>query len=327
MIHRVASDFIYPSRSTDRTPPPNLPRLSIKMLHRRLLLTLLIVTFTAAVAVAESVPVWPDLAPQETTRGTGEDLPRVAGEDPPITRTINIRRPTLDVFLAEQPNGTAILVLPGGGFGRVVPDLEGSEAAPWLNSLGISVFVLRYRTNEVKPPEEANWLRPLQDGQRALRLLRSRAAEWKINPDRVGVLGFSAGGQVSAVLHTSDNVAAYASLDDIDQRSCRPDFSLLVYPWRVLDNQTGALLPEIKIGDQSPPAFIVHTHDDASSAVGAALIYVGLKQHRVPAELHIYENGGHGYGTRDRAGSVIGTWPDRATDWLILHGWANVEGK
>lgn len=267
-----------------------------------------------------SVNVWPDLAPGETSRDTGTEQPRPPGENPPITRLIRVRRPTMEVFLPASPNGTAVVILPGGGFAKVVPDLEGSEAAPFLNRLGIAVFVVRYRTNETLPAGEPAWRRPLQDGQRALRLVRSRAAEWKIHPERVGVLGFSAGGQVGSILHAADGAAAYDPLDDIDRLSCRPDFSLLIYPWRIYDDKTSALMPEIRIHDQTPPAFLVHTHDDASTSLGAVMLYAGLKKHNVPAELHVYENGGHGYGTRARPNSNIGTWPDRATDWLVRRG-------
>tara|TARA_R110002072_G_scaffold303109_1_gene493950 strand:- start:40494 stop:41420 length:927 start_codon:yes stop_codon:yes gene_type:complete len=264
-----------------------------------------------------SIPVWPDLAPGETSRDIGIAQPPREGEDPPVTRLVNIRKPTIDVFPAQKPNGTAIVVLPGGGFAKVVPDKEGSEAAPWLNAHGISVFVVRYRTNEVTPKEEPAWKRPLQDGQRAVRLLRANAGKWHIDKDKVGVLGFSAGGQVASILYTADSVAAYEPLDDIDKQSCRPDFSLLIYPWNVYDAKTQQLLPEIRLNAKSPPAFIVHTHDDRSSSMGSVLIYAGLKQHNVEAELHIYGNGGHGYGMRPVNGSDIGTWPERASEWLV----------
>ena len=269
---------------------------------------------------AEPVFVWPDLAPGETSRDTGTTQPPRQGENPPVTRVINIRRPTLDVFLPKNSNGTGILILPGGGFMKVVPDMEGSEAAPFLNRVGIAVFVLRYRTNETLPADEPAWRRPLQDAQRALRLIRSRAEEWKIQRDRVGVLGFSAGGQVASILHTADGAAAYESIDAADKESYRPDFSMLIYPWQVLDKNTGKLLSEIRLSKKSPPAFIVHTHDDRSSSLGSVWIYAGLKRHNVPAELHIYENGGHGYGMRARKNSNIGTWPNRATDWLRRRG-------
>jgi acetyl esterase/lipase len=276
----------------------------------------------ADVSASESVPVWPGLAPGETSYDIGIAQPPRDGEDPPVTRLVNIRKPTIDVFLAEKPNGTAVVVLPGGGFAKVVPDKEGSEAAPWLNAHGVSVFVVRYRTNEVTPKDEPAWKRPLQDGQRAVRLLRANAAKWNIDKDKVGVLGFSAGGQVASILHTADDVAAYESLDDVDKQSCRPDFSLLIYPWNVFDSKTQQLLPQIQLSAKSPPAFIVHTHDDRSSSMGSVLIYAGLKQHNVQAELHIYGNGGHGYGMRPVKDSDIGTWPARASDWLIQRGLA-----
>lgn len=267
------------------------------------------------------VDIWPDLAPGETSRELGNALPPRSGEAKPITRVSGVRRPTLDVFLAENnPSGTAVLILPGGGFSYVVPDLEGSEAAEWLNGIGVTAFVLRYRTKEAAQPGEPLWQRPLQDAQRAVRLIRSRAADWKLQPERVGILGFSAGGQVAAIAHAAGDKAAYPQIDDVDQVSCRPDFSLLVYPWQVLDGTSGELIAPIHVDAQCPPAFIVHTHDDASSSVGAAKLYIALKQHKVPAELHIYQNGGHGYGIRQRPNSVISSWPDRATDWLRLRG-------
>lgn len=264
-----------------------------------------------------SISVWPDLAPGEISREAGTAEPPRAKENPPVTRVVRIRRPTLDVFLPAQPNGTAVLVLPGGGFSKVVPDKEGSEAAPWLNGLGITVFVLRYRTNEATPGDEPAYQRPLQDAQRALRLIRSNAAEWRLQTDRVGVLGFSAGGQVAVILQTSAGRASYESLDEIDQQSCVPDFSLLIYPWQVLDGASGELLPAIQISEKTPPSFLVHTHDDASSSLGSVLIYSALKRSKVAAELHVYENGGHGYGMRPVGGSSIGSWPDRATEWLV----------
>ena len=266
---------------------------------------------------AEPMFIWPDLAPGETSRETGTTQPNRKGEFPRITRVTNIRRPTLAVFLPKQPNGTAILVLPGGGFGKVVPDMEGSEAAPFLNRLGIAVFVLSYRTNEAKAADEPSWRRPLQDAQRAMRLIRSKADEWKIQPNRVGVLGFSAGGQVGSILHTAVGKAAYETIDAIDEEPYRPDFSLLIYPWQILDRKTAKLLSDIQLTEKSSPAFIVHTHDDRSSSIGSVLFYAGLKQHNVSAELHIYENGGHGCGMRARNDSNIGTWPHRANDWLI----------
>lgn len=198
-------------------------------------------------SLSETVFVWPDLAPGETTREPGEALPPKEGEDPPITRLVKVRRPSMEVYLppADKANGTAILVLPGGGFGKVVPDMEGSEAAPWLAEMGIATFVLSYRTNEITPADEPVWKRPLEDAQRALRIIRANAKQWNLAADRVGVLAFSAGGQVGAILHASGDKAAYEAVDDIDRNSCATDFSLLIYPWRVMDEKTGNLLPEM----------------------------------------------------------------------------------
>jgi len=297
------------------------------MISRRMVTTaaipvLCLLALSTQLFAVQRVFVWPGLAPRETVSDEGTIQQARPEEQPPVTRVTHVRRPSLEIFPAAEPNGTAIIVLPGGGFSKVVPDKEGSEAAPWLNRLGITVFVLQYRTNEQTPDTEPAWQRPLQDAQRTLRFVRHNAAKWKLDSNRIGVLGFSAGGQVAAILHTGDGTAAYEALDDIDQQSAVPDFSLLVYPWQI-QQADGSLLTEIRPSAQSPPAFLVHTHDDRSSSVGSVLIYAGLRQHNVPAELHVYANGGHGYGMRPVADSEIGTWPDRATPWLRLLKLAN----
>jgi acetyl esterase/lipase len=190
--------------------------------------------------------------------------------------------------------------------------LEGSEAASWLNELGITVFVLRYRTAE---SGDEKWKRPLQDSQRAMRWIRHHAARWQLDPRKLGLLGFSAGGQVAAC-HMTATEPAYASVDDLDELSYAPAFSILIYPWQVYDEAKGGLKIPIKITEKTPPAFIVHTDDDASSSLGAVMVYAELKRHRVSGELHVYQNGGHGYGLRSRPNSAISTWKDRCTEWL-----------
>ena len=284
----------------------------------RLVLLLLTLAFISNASAQTNVPIWPGVAPGESSESKGELLPPRDNGPSPVQRVRHIRLPTMDVYPAEEPNGTAVLILPGGGFTYVVPNLEGSEAATWLNKHGVTAFVLRYRTKEVAVAnDEPMWKRPAQDTQRALRLIRSRSDEWKLKGDRIGLLAFSAGGQVGAIVHTT-NDSMYEPKDDIDKLSFKPDFSMLVYPWRCLDTKTNKLIEPIKVTKNCGPAFIVHTHDDGSTAVGAAMIYIGLKQNNVPAELHIYQNGGHGYGTRPRMNSVISTWTDRATDWLRI---------
>jgi acetyl esterase/lipase len=262
---------------------------------------------------------WPDLAPGETERATGTTLPMRPQDNPPISRVVDIRRPTIAVFPpSNDANGTAVLVLPGGGFGKVVPDMEGSEAAHWLGKLGITTFVLNYRTTPKEPvANEPNWKRPLQDAQRSMRWIRANASKWNLQTDKLGLLAFSAGGQVGSILITGDH-SAYEAIDGVDQQTYRPDFAMLIYPWRIYDAKTDALLPEITVKKKTPPSFIVHTHDDASTSLGSVLLYAAMKRHDVPAELHVYENGGHGYGSRNRPNSNIGTWSERAVDWLKL---------
>jgi acetyl esterase/lipase len=274
---------------------------------------------TTTTAIAQNAPpifVWPDLAPGETERATGTTLPMRPQDNPPITRVEKIRRPPMAVYQAtKNANGAAVLILPGGGFGRVVPDLEGSEAAQWLGQLGVTSFVLNYRTRLESAKDEPAWRRPLQDAQRAIRWIRANGSRWNLRQDQIGLLAFSAGGQVGSILITADK-AAYERIDSVDDQEFRPNFAMLVYPWRIYDSATDALLPQIKVSNKTPPSFIVHTHDDASTSLGSVLLYAAMKRNNVPAELHVYENGGHGYGTRDRPNSNIGSWSDRATDWL-----------
>jgi len=288
----------------------------LSMLRTSLMLTAVLTCSNAA--SAEPIDVWPELAPGETTRNTGEKLPQPEGESPIITRVVNVARPTMTVHLAAKPNGSAMIILPGGGFGKVVPDLEGTEAAQWLNSHGVSAFVLSYRTTEGKEPP--GWVKPLQDAQRAMALVRSQSAEYGIKPDRLGILGFSAGGQVTARLLSSGEQKSYESIDKIDAISHRPDFAILVYPWRMYDDQKDSLVKGIKVPKNCPPCFLVHTDDDRSSSLGAVLFYAGLKKLVIPAELHVYGNGGHGYGLRPVKGSEISSWPAHAANWLGARG-------
>ena len=262
------------------------------------------------------VDLWPALAPGETTRTPGEVLPRRAEEIPPVTRITGITQPTLSVHLASGATGPsrAVLILPGGGFRRVVVDKEGSEIAKWLNSLGISAFVLRYRTAD--EGGKSDWLRPLQDAQRAISLIRSRATEWGVDPQRLGVAGFSAGGQAAARLLCDGGQRAYPPADSVDQLPGNPNFGLLIYPWNLWNAETDALIPELKIHSELPPIFLVHTHDDSASSLSSALFYAKLKKHRVPAELHVFASGGHGYGLRQIPGSRISSWPELASHWL-----------
>jgi acetyl esterase/lipase len=266
----------------------------------------------------EPIAVWPGAAPGETTQLTGEKQPPREGESPPITRVVNVTRPTMTVHRAEKSNGSAVVILPGGGFGKVVPDLEGTEAAEWLNRHGVTAFVLSYRTTDDK--QTPGWVKPLADAQRALALVRSQADRWGIQPNRLGLVGFSAGGQVAARLLCDGDQKSYARQDDADAVSHRPDFAILIYPWNMYDAAADKLVAGVQVPKSCPPTYIVHTDDDRSSSLGAVLFYAELKKHGIPAELHVYGNGGHGYGLRPVKGSQISTWPDHAAHWLGTRG-------
>lgn len=277
-----------------------------------------ILLLAGSVVASDPINVWPGLAPGETTRQPGEKLPPRPGESPPITRVVNVTQPTMTVHLAAEPNGTAAVILPGGGFSRVVPDLEGTEAAAWLNRHGVSAFVLSYRTTaDSKSP---GWVKPLQDAQRAMSLVRSRAEEWKIHKERIGMVAFSAGGQVGSRLLSDGGQRTYDRIDNVDDVSHRPDFAILVYPWNMYDAGKDALIEGVAASKNCPPVYIVHTDDDRSSSLGAVLFYAGLKKLGIPAELHVYGNGGHGYGLRPVAGSQISSWPEHAAHWLGTRG-------
>ncbi|GAB5404243.1 MAG: alpha/beta hydrolase [Aureliella sp.] len=267
----------------------------------------------------ENFALWPDLAPGETTREAGTELPRRDGETPPITRIEKITSPTFTVHRPKPPNGTGVVILPGGGFGKVVPGLEGTEAADWLAQQGITSFVVSYRTTT--DSNTPGWKKPLQDAQRMIARVRHEAKKYELQVDRIGLLGFSAGGQVAARLLSDRGNLAYQPLDAIDKVSHRPNFAILVYPWRMFDANTEGLAEGISVRDDCPPTFLVHTHDDASTSLGAVLFYAGLKKHSIASELHIYGNGGHGYGLRPRPNSQISSWTDHASHWLSRNGW------
>jgi acetyl esterase/lipase len=297
--------------------------MTFQTLRHSTLLGVALCTLTPSLPAADpprTVDVWPGLAPGEVTRDPGEPLPRRENEDPPATRISRITRPQMDVYAppAGRANGAAVLILPGGGYNYVVQDKEGSEAAQWLNELGVTGCVLRYRTK--RSADDTGWQRPLQDAQRALSLLRAQAATWNLQPDRIGILGFSAGGQAAALATTRFATRSYEAVDKADETSCRPDFALLIYPWNLWDAKTDALFEPLQLSPEIPPTFLVHAHDDSWSSLGSALFYVALKRQKVPAELHIYQTGGHGYGMRPVAKSNVATWPLRAAEWLRQNG-------
>jgi acetyl esterase/lipase len=266
----------------------------------------LILTFSMAIILLAAplysqdkvIKIWPGLAPGTEDRTNDEKT-----ENGSVT---NVYQPDLTIFLPEKINGNkpAVIVMPGGGYKQVVMKKEGYAIADWLNKNGIAAFVLKYRLNQ----NEA-----LQDAQRALSLLRSYSGEYNINANNIGVIGFSAGGHLAANLST--HFEKTKIIDKIDSVGCKPDFMISVY---------GAVGPFVEdINKNTPPAFLVHAGDDPKVPVDASIdYYLALHKNGVPAELHVYEKGGHGFALRDTDKPVI-SWAIRCIDWMRVQGILN----
>jgi acetyl esterase/lipase len=279
---------------------------------RYVLLALIFPAFVAS--AAEPILLWPKGAPGE--KGVvGEEQSVTSQETPPVTRIANVTKPTLTLFLPprEKSNGTAVIVCPGGGYGKLAWNKEGTEVCGWLNSIGVTAFALKYRVPK-RAGDDTHRL-PLQDAQRALSLVRHRAAEWGIDPQRIGIMGFSAGGHLSAAVSTNHNKRSYEPADDADRASCRPDFALLIYPAYLVPKGSEQVASDLPVNASTPPTFLAQTEDDNVRVECSLFYYLALKNVKVPAEMHLYPNGGHGYGLRP-SDKLISTWPKRAADWL-----------
>ena len=231
-------------------------------------------------------------------------------------RIAYVDEPSITVYKApkDRSNGTSVIIFPGGGYNILAWTHEGTEIAEWLNSLGVSAFVLKYRVPR-RDPEKPHTL-PLQDAQRAIRIVRSRSKEWGIDPGRIGALGFSAGGHLAIMSGTHYGDKTYERIDDADDLSSRPDFLIPIYPAYLGDRKNRDQLSGlVDINKNTPPMFIAITHDDSDRAYYSALLYAVLKKSGVVGELHIYSKGGHGYGMR-KSKDPVHTWPDRCADWL-----------
>lgn len=285
---------------------------------------------TAALQAATApmtLPLWPGQPPGETEAfgeerdTTTEKGGLVAGRR--VMRLAPVSRPTLTFYPAPAERNTraTVLICPGGAYHILAWDLEGVEVAEWLNSIGVNAALLKYRVPGRKNRER--WEAPLEDAQRAMSLIRARAREWNLDSQRVGVLGFSAGGHLSAVLSTRHAARHYAAVDDADKESCRPDFAVLVYPaYLTVAKENDAIAPELTISSNTPPTFMVQTQDDAVRVETSVYYYLALKKAGVPAELHLYPRGGHGYGLRPTDNPVT-QWPRRVEEWLRFNGWLN----
>ena len=262
----------------------------------------------SVMAQSDPVLLFPDGAPGETTKlveKADTDGGKTGGET--VLRITDVSEPTITVYPASQElaSGAAMVVCPGGGYNILAYDLEGDEVCEWLNDLGVTAVLLKYRVprREGRAKHEA----PLQDVQRAIGYVRAHAAEMDIDPERIGVMGFSAGAHLSAMASNSFQKRTYPRVDAADDVSCRPDFCLLVYP-AYLDGKDFQLAPEVKVSSSTPPTLLIQAEDDKAYINSSLFYYYALKEAGVPAWMHLYS-------LRD-TGAAVNEWPDRAEDWF-----------
>lgn len=278
------------------------------------------------------VPIWPGKVPDALPNPKPESVGPPPGREW-WPRANNVSRPTMTIYTPTGPNtGAAVMVLPGGGYQFLAMDLEGTEICDWLTSQGITCVLLKYRVPESGPTYrgEKRYYPPvptaLQDAQRTLSLIRKNAGAYGVNPKKIGVIGFSAGGHLAASLSTNFATRAYRAVDATDSVSCRPDFAMIGYPghiWKYEDEDEKLrdasnlkLRQDIKVSSATPPTFIIHAENDRTDSVQQSLAYyLALKEAGVSAELHIYAEGGHAFGVRPTK-LPIGNWTKLAEQWL-----------
>ncbi len=260
----------------------------------------------------ETLTLWPGTPPGVSQAKGPERI--VEGRPRPFFQLTEIATPSLEVYLApgDKRNGTATLVVPGGGLQRLAYEHEGLEVAEWLNTQGITAFVLKYR---VPAPAQTG----LIDAQRAMGLIRANAAKWQVDPDAVGFAGFSAGGEIGAWLITQSSNRAYDVVDVVDEQSCRPDFAGLIYSGG-LTQRGGGLKDGIatNLNRSLPPIFLAHAFDDASE--NSLQLALALKRAGVPTEFHLFHEGAHGFGAR-ATGVAVGSWKQQFVTWLAAYGY------
>ncbi len=299
-------------------------------MKRTLLLILSVLACSAATLMAQNpawqpapghgtLHLWPNGAPDATANPapqvntTTPQQPLIAGQ--PLVRLGNVSDPTLTLYAPKASNtGAAVVVFPGGGYQILAIDLEGTEVCDWLNSIGVNCILLKYRVPNSGPYPKSP--AALEDAQRAVGMVREHANEWHIDPNRIGVLGFSAGGHLAAALSTHFDKRIYPAVDAADQLSCRPDFAIIIYPgYLALSEKNFEPNTAIQVTAQTPPTFLVQAEDDPVHVENSIVYFMALKHAGVPAEMHIYTQGGHGYGLRPTA-LPITHWPRLAETWL-----------
>lgn len=302
-----------------------VPVISSVRLLAALALLILVGGVSLAAEPNEVMTLWPG-TPPGPSREVGEeaDITKptdrlIAGRK--IIKLANVATPEAHVYLPEQEkrSGSTVIVCPGGGYSILAWDLEGTEVAEWLNSIGVTAVVLKYRvpTRNVDPM----WLQPVQDAQRTISLVRSRADEWGLNSSQIGVLGFSAGGDTAARTALA-TMRHYEPIDDADKQSYSPNAGILVYPAYLTNEQKTGLSEELAVGKNSPSIFLVHAFDDPVTVESSLYLSLALTKADVPNELHVYDTGGHGYGLRHVDSLPVTNWPQRCAAWLQRNNWA-----
>jgi acetyl esterase/lipase len=255
------------------------------------------------------VPLWPNGAPGSEGQTSKEVVTQRTEPGLSFSVVSNIHNPTITVFLPpkKKATGAAVIILPGGAHRFLSIDHEGYDVAKWFSERGVASFVLKYRLARSEGSTYKVEVHALQDAQRALRLVRSRAQEWGVDPARVGIMGFSAGGEVAALAATNYDSGSESASDPIERQQSRPDFQVLIYPGTAKD---------LNVTKDTPPTFLACAYDDRPTmSEYVATLFLTLKKAGVPAELHIYSSGGHGFGIR-KGPHPISAWPSRLQEWL-----------
>ncbi|HXD87675.1 MAG TPA: alpha/beta hydrolase [Urbifossiella sp.] len=265
-----------------------------------------------------ALKLWPGKAPGEV-KDIGPEIVAPPKNANDVKRVANVSEPTLTVYepASDKANGCAVIVAPGGGYSILAIEHEGTQTCEWLNTLGVTAVLLKYRVPK-RAMQMPDNLAAIQDAQRAISVTRQHAKEWGIDANRVGMLGFSAGGNLTAWAALADK-RMYEPIDDADKLSHRPNFAMLIYPAYLVDKE-GNLKPEYKVAKDSPPMFFAHANDDPVTPLSSAMLYAALKKNGVPAELHIYAAGGHGFGMK-KSDRPVSAWPARCGDWLKTRGY------
>lgn len=285
----------------------------------KLLPIFLALPFWSVHAERLTLPLWTSDVPGEKDQKVGKEKVEDRNNDG-ITRTSNVSKPTITLYPAhaDKTTGAAVIVAPGGGYGILASKHEGTDVCTWLNEIGVTAVLLKYRVPRRKNLEKHH--APMQDAQRAVSLVRSKASEWKIDPKRIGLLGFSAGGHLTATVLTSDGSVSFPK-EDVDKHSPIPNFGLLIYPAYLKNEEDrNKLVPEVSVDTNTPPSFVVIAHGDSRFVEGAALYYLAMHRAKRDCELHIYGKGGHGYGMK-KIPQRVGEWTTQAGGWMKEMGY------